>query len=68
MKRESIWRKFEKSGSVFDYLEYACTCEEDMQEAVNSMTGKSAIAKCTTTVDGDVCVKADVSSVYRTDI
>lgn len=28
MKNNSIWKKFEKSGSIKDYLEYACTSED----------------------------------------
>lgn len=32
MKNNSIWKKFEKSGSIKDYLEYACTSEEAATE------------------------------------
>ena len=35
MRKDSIWKKFEKSGSVLDYLEYACTCEDDMRATMN---------------------------------
>lgn len=48
MKRDSIWKKFEKSGSVLDYLEYACTCEEDVAGAANNMATNNVVMSCGT--------------------
>lgn len=33
MKKDRKWKRFEKSGSVKDYLEYACTSEHPMTES-----------------------------------
>ena len=33
MKKDRKWKRFEKSGSVQDYLEYACTSEYPMTES-----------------------------------
>ena len=33
MKKDRNWKRFERSGSVRDYLEYACTSEHPMTES-----------------------------------
>lgn len=30
MKDEIYWKLFEKTGNIFDYLNYACTSEESL--------------------------------------
>ena len=57
MKKDSIWRKFEKSGSVFDYLEYACTCEEDVTSVANDTVARSGVVNCDTDTDIKVLAK-----------
>lgn len=27
-----LWKMFEKTGSINDYLNYACTCESDFED------------------------------------
>ena len=27
-----LWKLFEKTGSINDYLNYACTCESDIED------------------------------------
>lgn len=34
MKNDVFWKRFEKSGKVEDYLEYACTTEDSLEDAV----------------------------------
>ena len=46
MKNESFWKKFEKSGSVKDYLEYACTsCDDDYDMAVTEECAEELMAE-----------------------
>lgn len=38
-----LWKMFEKTGSINDYLNYACTCEsglEEIQENADSSENK----------------------------
>lgn len=32
MTDKELWKLFEKTGSINDYLNYACTCENECQE------------------------------------
>ena len=32
MGKDMFWKRFEQSGSIKDYLEYACTSEDDMYD------------------------------------
>ena len=32
--QEEYWKLFEKSGSIMDYLNYACTTEESMKNGL----------------------------------
>lgn len=32
MSDKELWKLFEKTGSINDYLNYACTCESDYEE------------------------------------
>lgn len=32
MKDKELWKLFEKTGSINDYLNYACTCESQYEE------------------------------------
>jgi len=74
MKRDSIWKRFEKSGSVLDYLEYACTCEEDVTGSANNMATNKVVMNCGTNANesasagriGELQGKADTSAVART--
>ena len=34
MKKDAFWKKFESTGRISDYLEYACTLEEDTDNLV----------------------------------
>ncbi len=34
MKNDIFWKRFEKSGKVEDYLEYACTTEDSFDDVV----------------------------------
>lgn len=34
MRNDIFWKRFEKSGKVEDYLEYACTTEDSLEDAV----------------------------------
>ena len=36
MSDRKLWKLFEKTGSVNDYLNYACTCERETEEQVQA--------------------------------
>lgn len=35
MSDNELWKLFEKTGSINDYLNYACTCESEYEEDYN---------------------------------
>lgn len=35
MSDKELWKLFEKTGSINDYLNYACTCESEYEEDYN---------------------------------
>ena len=32
MSDRELWKLFEKTGSINDYLNYACTCESEIED------------------------------------
>ena len=41
MGNNVFWKRFEKTGRIEDYLEYACTCEADTED---ELTGEVRIS------------------------